>query len=471
MNLLKAYLRVSLVTRIVVGFLLGAGIGGILWYLSVTHGMKEDVQQAMRYCSPFGSVFISMLKMIVVPIVFFSLVGGSAALPLQKLGKAGGKVIGWYFATMTFAAMMGIALARWVNPGSGSSLEGWKDLVKQFGAQAQSAGAGAPKSLVDILEKLLLDFFQNPFAALSQGNFLGIIAFAILFGISIRLVIESTNDPKVHAKMQMVVEFFDACMLAINKIIDFVMNYSPIGVFFLSMGIFSVYGPVIIGPYVTVLFGVAAGILGLIFIAYPILIALVVRKNPYKIIMAIREAMLMAFVTRSSAATLPVSIRVSEDNLKVNRELASFSLPLGATINMDGVCIHLPMFAILAANMFGIQLSFGDMALMTVTTVLAAVGTGGVPGGSLMLLFIILGTIGLDPSQIAVIVALAVGINPILDMFETMCNVTGDILCTYSVATLEDLVDGEIDDKYAGSGVVPAYSGATPEAVADAASK
>ena len=132
---------------------------------------------------------------------------------------------------------------------------------------------------------------------------------------------------------------------------------------------------------------------------------------------------------------------MSEQNLGINRELASFSLPLGATINMDGVCIHLPMFAILAANMFGISLGFGDLVLMTVTTVLAAVGTGGVPGGSLMLLFIILGAIGLDASQIAVIVALAIGINPILDMFETMANVTGDILCTYSVASLEGLVE------------------------------
>jgi Na+/H+-dicarboxylate symporter len=448
MSLLKAYLRVSLVTRIVAGFLLGAAIGGILWYVSVTYGMKDEIQRTMRYFSPFGSVFINMLKMIVVPIVFFSLVGGSAALPLRKLGRAGGKVLGWYFATMCVAAVLGITLARWVNPGSGASLEGWKDLVQQFGAQVQSvSSSSAPQSLVDILEKLLLNFFQNPFSALSQGDFLGIIAFAILFGISIRLVIESTEDVKVHAKMQTVIDFFDACMLAINKIVDFVMNYSPIGVFFLSMVIFSVYGPIIIGPYVTVLFGVAAGILALIFIAYPILIALAARKNPYKVIMAIREAMLMAFVTRSSAATLPVSIRVSEDNLKVNRELASFSLPLGATINMDGVCIHLPMFTILAANMFGIHLSFGDMALMTITTVLAAVGTGGVPGGSLMLLFIILGTIGLDPSQIAVIVALAIGINPILDMFETMCNVTGDIVCTYSVATLEGLVDGEIEDR------------------------
>lgn len=445
MKLLARYLRVPLVKRVVAGLLLGAASGALLWCASAAFGLKAEVQQAMRLCSPLGTVFISMLKMIVVPTVFFSLVGGASSLPLKKLGKAGGKVIAWYFATMTFAATLGIALALWVNPGAGASLSGWKDLAAQFGSQAQSiAQSDGSKTLADVLEKLLLDFFQNPFQALANGNFLGIIGFAILFGISIRLVIETTDNPRIHAKMQAVSDLCEACMLAMSRIIDLVMNYSPVGVFFLSMGIFSVYGPAIIGPYVTVLFGVAAGILLLIFIAYPLLIALVVRKNPYRIIAAVREAMLLAFVTRSSAATLPVSIRVCEENLKVQRELASFALPLGATINMDGVCIHLPMFAILASNMFGIHLAFGDLAAMMVTTVLAAVGAGGVPGGSLMLLFIILGALGLDSTQTAVIVALATGINPILDMFETLCNVTGDLLCTYSVATLEGLTEGEI---------------------------
>ncbi|HNX36360.1 MAG TPA: dicarboxylate/amino acid:cation symporter [Kiritimatiellia bacterium] len=445
MNIIQAYVRVPLVKRVVAGLLLGALCGGALWSLSAAFGCKEAVQAALRYCSPFGTVFIGMLKMIVVPTVFFSLVSGASALPLKRLGRVGGKVVGWYFATMAFAAALGIALALWINPGAGASLTGWQELARQFGSQTRSiAGSDAPKTLVEVLEKLLSDFFQNPFAALANGNFLGVIAFAILFGISVRLVLESSDDPQVQAKMRTVTDLCDACLLALNRIIDFVMNYSPIGVFFLSMGIFSVYGPSIIGPYVTVLAGVACGVLLLLFVAYPLLIAVVVRKNPYKILAAVREVMLFAFVTRSSAATLPVTIRVAEENLGISRELASFSLPLGATVNMDGVCIHLPMFAILAANMFGIHLTFGDLAVMTVTTVLAAVGAGGVPGGSLMLLFIILGAIGLNPSQTAVIVALALGINPILDMFETMCNVTGDILCTYSVASLEGLAQGDV---------------------------
>ena len=440
MNILKAYLRIPLVKRVVAGLLLGAAFGGTLWYLSAAFGWKDEVQTAMRYCSPFGTVFIGMLKMIVVPTVFFSLVSGASSLPLKKLGKVGGKVIGWYFATMAFAAFLGVTLACLVNPGAGASLTGWQELVQQYGSQTRSiAGSEAPQKLIDVFEKVLSDLFQNPFTALANGNFLGVIAFAILFGISVRLVTDGSADAHVQSKMRIVTEFCDACVLAINRIIDFVMNYSPVGVFFLSMGIFSVYGPAIIGPYVTVLVGVASGILLLLFVAYPLLIAVIAKKNSYPLIFALREAMLMAFVTRSSAATLPVSIRVAEESLKIPRELASFALPLGATINMDGVCIHLPMFAILAANMFGIHLGFGDLAVMTLTTVLAAVGAGGVPGGSLMLLFIILGAIGLTPSQTAVIVALALGINPILDMFETLCNVTGDLLCTYAVAESEGL--------------------------------
>lgn len=440
MNCLKGYFRISLVTRVVAGLLSGAAVGGLLWYLSVAFGCGAAVLKAMHVCAPFGTVFIGMLKMIVVPTVFFSLVCGASSLPLKKMGRVGGKVVAWYFATMICAATLGIFLACRINPGGGASLAGWQTLARQFGTQSQNAmAAAAPQNMSDVFGKVVSDLFQNPFSALANGNFLGIIVFAILFGVGIRVAMETSDNSALQAKLRGLIDLCEACLAAINKIIDFVMNYSPIGVFFLSMGIFSAYGPSIIGPYVTVLAGVACGVLVLVFLAYPALILLVTRRNPYRVIAAAREALLLAFVTRSSAATLPVSIRVSEDNLKVNRELASFSLPLGATVNMDGVCVHLPMFAILAANMFGLHLGFGDLAMVMMVTVLAAVGAGGVPGGSLMLLFIILSALGLTPSQTAVIVALALGINPVLDMFETMGNVAGDILCTYSVASLEGL--------------------------------
>ena len=164
------------------------------------------------------------------------------------------------------------------------------------------------------------------------------------------------------------------------------------------------------------------------------------RYSPLRFIVKMFSAVATAFSTASSAATLPVSIKTAEDELKIQNELASFSLPLGATINMDGVCVHLPMFAVLAANMFNINLTISGLAILVITTVLASIGAGGVPGGSLMLLFIILETMNLNPDQVAIVVALALGINPVLDMFETMNNVTGDLVCTYTVAHNENLL-------------------------------
>ena len=223
--------------------------------------------------------------------------------------------------------------------------------------------------------------------------------------------------------------------------VDWILAYSPIGVFALTSVNFSQYGSSLFGPYIKLTVGIVLGIFVMMFVVYPVMMAITLRVNPFTVLMKMREPMLTSFVTRSSAATLPVSLRVAKEELKISENISSFALPLGSTINMDGVCIHLPMFAILAANMFGAEVSFASLSVLVLTTVLASVGAGGVPGGSLMLLFIILQNMGLNAGQISIIVGLALGINPILDMFETMNNVTGDLVCTYSVAKLSGLVD------------------------------
>ena len=173
-------------------------------------------------------------------------------------------------------------------------------------------------------------------------------------------------------------------------------------------------------------------VLAMIFVVYPAAIAVFRRENPFRVLARLRGPMLTAFVTRSSAATLPVSFRAM-DEAGVPRAVSSFSLPLGATVNMDGVCVHLPVFAILAANMFGQDLSAVQLLTLVVSVMFASIGAGGVPGGSVFLLFMVLENMGLGTDQVAMIVALALGINPILDMFETCCNVTGDNVCTYVV--------------------------------------
>lgn len=441
-HILRWYFSVSLMVRIIFCFIAGSVIGGGLWYLSQTIG-QQNVDSIINYISPFGQVFVHMLKMIVVPVIFFSLVVGSASLPISKFGKVGLKTLLWYMGCSFFAAIVGVLLALWINPGSKSSIGRWQEIAGTLTSQASDIAGKA--SDANPLTQILLNLFRNPFEALSTGNFLPIIVFSIMFGLAIRVTVESAKSKASVQRLELLEDLLKACRDAMFKVVDWILEYSPIGVLALTIMNFGLHGPSIVGPYISVTIGVILGISAMIFIVYPVLLVIVTRQNPFVILKKIKEAMLMAFITRSSAATLPVTIKVAEEELHIRNELASFSLPLGATINMDGVCVHLPMFAVLAANMFGIELTMSSLAVLVITTVLSSIGAGGVPGGSLMLLFIILEAMHLSGAQVSIIVALALGINPILDMCETMNNVTGDLVCTYAVAYNERLIGEETE--------------------------
>ncbi len=420
-------MKKNIVVQIIVAFFLGLAVGIALWLLN------GPVATYVAWVSPFGTALVKMLKAIVIPVIFLSLILGAASLPTKEFGKIGVKVIVWYLLTSLFAAVVGSFLALSFNPGGGAAKADWATLIteKNIGAVSDSG-----KSLMDVL----LSMFENPFSALTNGNFLAIIVFAIAFGLGLK-VVSDTRGGEIKTKIGGFLDDIEIAKEGIFKMVDWILAYSPIGVFALTSVNFAQYGSALFGPYIMLTIGVVLGILGMMFIVYPIMVAIALRENPFTVLAKIREPMLTAFVTRSSAATLPVSLRVARDELKVKESLSSFALPLGATVNMDGVCVHLPMFAVLAANMFGFELGFVSLAILVVTTVLASVGAGGVPGGSLMLLFIILQNMGLDAAQVGIIVGLALGINPVLDMFETMNNVVGDLVCTYSVAKMTDMVE------------------------------
>ena len=436
-SILKWYISTSLLIRLLAGFILGSLIGGLLWYLSIQSG-RAIAATVAPYISPFGTILINLLKMIVIPVILFSLITGAASLPIRRFGKIGLKVISWYLFCSLLAAILGASLALILAPGKATNLEDWQKIVRALGIQPEEyintpPGQGG-------FTNILMNLFQNPFQALANNNFLAIITFSILFGLAVRIILESVENPDNHI-LSRLIHFFTAVRDTIFKIVEWILEYSPIGVLALTIVNFGLYGPNIVGPYISITLGVIGGILIMMFVVYPFILLIVTRRNPYPIIKRMDEAMITAFITRSSAATLPVSLHTVQKQLRVRSELASFSLPLGATINMDGVCIHLPMFAVLAANIFHIPLTINNLIMMILTTVLASIGAGGVPGGSLMLLFIILQTLGLNNMQTAVIVALATGINPILDMFETTNNVTGDLVCTYAVAAHEKLFE------------------------------
>ena len=176
------------------------------------------------------------------------------------------------------------------------------------------------------------------------------------------------------------------------------------------------------------------------------MIFLICRINPYPVLWKLREPIFTAFATRSSAATLPVSMRTAEEKLHVKKELSNFTLSLGATVNMDGVCVHLPVFAVLASNMFDFKLTLVQIILLVLSVVFASIGAGGVPGGSIFLLFLILDAIKLDPTQTSMIVALALGINPLLDMFETACNVAGDNIGNFVIGKKLKMLDEPVKE-------------------------
>lgn len=421
--------KIPLVAKILIGFVSGTAIGlGLSAFCEA-----ETVKKIIPYISPFGSILVAMLKAVVYPIILFSLIAGAACLPLKRSGKVGGIVMAWYFVTSLFATLFGVALAYMLNP----SISGAANVAS---ANMASAKEMAGSAVSGTITALITGIFQNPFAALSSGQFLPVIVFAIAFGLASRSILDSLpEESEVARGVRLFVKAVEGAQHISFRLIDWVVCYFPVGVFALSLTNFAANGTLLFGPYLRITCCVIVGVFAMIFLIYPLAILVFCRKNPYKILLRIKDAMLTAFVTRSSAATLPVSFRAM-DGLGVDRAISGFSLPMGSTVNMDGVCVHLPVFVILAANMFGHDLSMLQIATLCISIMFASIGAGGVPGGSVFLLFMVLENMGLPADQVSLVVALALGINPILDMFETCCNVAGDNVCTYIVARKNGLI-------------------------------
>lgn len=421
--------KIPLVAKILIGFVSGTAIGlGLSAFCEA-----ETVKKIIPYISPFGSILVAMLKAVVYPIILFSLIAGAACLPLKRSGKVGGIVMAWYFVTSLFATLFGVALAYMLNP----SISGAANVAS---ANMASAKEMAGSAVSGTITALITGLFQNPFAALSSGQFLPVIVFAIAFGLASRSILDSLpEESEVARGVRLFVKAVEGAQHISFRLIDWVVCYFPIGVFALSLTNFATNGTLLFGPYLRITCCVIVGVFAMIFLIYPLAILVFCRQNPYKILLRIKDAMLTAFVTRSSAATLPVSFRAM-DGLGVDRAISGFSLPMGSTVNMDGVCVHLPVFVILAANMFGHDLSMLQIATLCISIMFASIGAGGVPGGSVFLLFMVLENMGLPADQVSLVVALALGINPILDMFETCCNVAGDNVCTYIVARKNGLI-------------------------------
>jgi Na+/H+-dicarboxylate symporter len=365
---------------------------------------------------PIGTLFINLIKMLIVPLIFVTLVTGITSMDdMVKMKRIGLKTFIIYLLTTAIAITIGLGLGIIMEPGVGISLEG-----------ATAITAKEAPSLVNTLLDIVT---KNPVASLANGNILQIIFFAIMLGISINLAGENGKP---------VAKFFQSFSEIMFKMTDIVISFAPFGVFGLMAWVSASYGIDVLFSLGKVILGVYIGAIIHVLLTMGGTLAFVAKLNPLKFFKGIITAQTVAFTTTSSSGTLPITTQNVVKNLGVSKSIASFVLPLGATINMDGTALYQGVCVVFIAQAFGVDLSFANYMTIILTSTLASIGTAGVPGAGLIMLSLVLSSVGLPMEGIAIIA----GIDRILDMARTTVNVTGDAMVSVLIAKSE----GELDE-------------------------
>ncbi len=403
-------------------------VGGVLFALAMVQ-FEWGPKIVSDWIKPFGNIFINSLKLIAVPLILASLIKGVSDLKdISKLSKMGGRTIGIYIVTTVIAVSIGLTIVNVIKPGSSISEETRNELVENYKGDADSKISQANEQKESGPLRALEDLVpSNIFAAASDnGNMLQVIFFAIFFGIGLILIPAEQADP--------VKKFFDGFNEVILKLIDLIMLAAPYGVFALLAALvvespsFDLFKA--LGWYaISVLLGLI-----LMICVYISLVWIFTKSKPSFFINGISPAQLLAFSTSSSAATLPVTMERVEEHLGVEEEVASFVLPIGATINMDGTSLYQAVAAVFIAQAFGMDLSFGTQLGIIVTATLASIGSAAVPGAGMVMLVIVLAQAGIPEAGLALIFA----VDRPLDMCRTVVNVTGDAAVSMMVAKSVD---------------------------------
>lgn len=412
---MRGYFKFPLIYKILIGLIVGLIVGII-------------VGPAITPVAPLGDLFIRLLKMIVMPVVFFTLVVGAASISPARIARIGGKIIGLYLLTTFIAVIIGLVLANLFRPGLGMAL----------GGEGVAKAAAVP-AIKDILLGLIT---TNPFASLAAGDVLPTIVFALFLGTALAFLKEA-KVPRISEASTTVLGVFDGLAEAMYKLVRWVLEVAPYGVFALIAVVVGTQGTKVLGPLAVVTVIIYVGIIIHYLLVYGAVVG-VAGLNPLKFWSGAKDASITAFVTRSSSATLPVTLRVADEELGIDRGLYSFTLPLGATINMDGTALYQGVCALFIANAVGAPLGFGAQIVVMITAVLASIGTAGIPGAGAIMLLMVLEAVGL-PVEAGTTVALAygmiLGIDAILDMPRTSLNVTGDLACSVLVAKTEGMLN------------------------------
>lgn len=411
--------KLALHWKILIGMALGVVFGLVLSFFDGGDAFIAD------FIKPFGTIFINLLKLIAVPLILASLIKGVSDLQdISKLSKMGGRTIVIYLCTTLTAVTIGLLLVNAIQPGKSISVETRKELVEAYASDAEAKREAAAKqreagplqALVDVVPSNIIGSMSN------NRNMLQVIFFALFFGIGMILLPQEKARP--------VKDFFDSFNAIILKLIDMIMMAAPYGVFALLAALV-VEAPSLelfqaLGLYaITLLIGLA-----LMIGVYALIVRLITKKKISFFFNGIAPAQLLAFSTSSSAATLPVTMECVEENLGVDKEVASFVLPIGATVNMDGTSVYQGVAAVFIAQAFGLELSLAAQLGIVFTATLASIGTAAVPSAGIVMLVIVLAQAGIPEAGLALIFA----IDRPLDMCRTIVNVTGDAAVSMLVA-------------------------------------
>ncbi len=421
-------------TKILIALVVGA-TAGIAANLTMG-GDDPTVKFVNEYLAgPIGQIFLRMLFMIVMPLVFASITLGVAGLgDLKKVGKVGGKAIGYFLGTTFLAASFGLFVVNTFRPGEGLAPEVKTELMATYAEdaagkiEAQQTGGFGINTFVNIVTR-------NPVKSAVDTDMLGIIFFALVFGAALTQIKPERAEPMI--------KFLQALEDVVIKIVGMAMKIAPYGVAGLIFGVTSRFGFALLKPLSAYVLVVMGALLFHLFVNLSLILRFVIGLNPLLYFSRIKGAMVTAFSTSSSSATLPTALRAAEDGLGVPPKIAGFVLPLGSTMCMNGTSIFEGITVIFLCQVFGVDLSLGGMAIVIVMSVITAVGAAGVPGGSIPLLVGILTMMGVPGEGIAIVL----GVDRILDMTRTVVNVSSDISSTTFVAKSEGVWDASMVPK------------------------
>ena len=407
----------SLTLKIIIGMIVGLVLGVFCQVFQLTNYSFLNDFVFDGFIDGAGQLFIVSLKMMVVPLVFLSLTCGAASLGASgSIGRLGGKTIFLYLFTTAIAVSVALGFALLINPGEGG------------GTSAIESPAYEPKSAPDVKDTLINIFPDNPVAAMAEGSMLQIIVFALLLGFAI----SKSGEPG-----EKILGLFESANIVMLKLIMVIVNFAPYGVFCLMMKLGLSISPYEILKLAKYFFTVVTVLIFHGLVIYSFLIFTFTKLNPLIFLRKMREALLVAFSTSSSGATMPITMSTVQNKLGVNSRIASFSVPLGATINMDGTAIMQGVATVFIAQFYGIVLTPEQFLMVILTATLASIGTAAVPGVGLIMLTMVLGQVGLPVEGIGLII----GVDRLLDMLRTAVNVTGDGTVALIVASSENDLD------------------------------